>query len=110
MSKSFTNKTIGELDPEVLNSLLEKYSKESEIKKWDVGASSSREISFQVQSNFVSLFASVPYVCRAERGSQGLRYYQILEQEYTQNTLNSLLSIGPIKKILNLSLDNLGNK
>ena len=49
MNKLITNQNVGELDPEVLNNLLEKYSKESSIKKWDMGASSSRDISVQVQ-------------------------------------------------------------
>ena len=40
---------IGELNPIKLLQLLEKYSKDSSISKWDVGASSSREISVQVQ-------------------------------------------------------------
>tara|TARA_Y100001968_G_scaffold292176_1_gene297158 strand:- start:4785 stop:6173 length:1389 start_codon:yes stop_codon:yes gene_type:complete len=37
------------LDPLELSNLLEKYSKESAINKWDIGASSSRDISVQVQ-------------------------------------------------------------
>jgi len=44
-----TNQKLGALEPEVLNNLLEKYSKEFEIFKWDVGASSSSDISVQVQ-------------------------------------------------------------
>ena len=42
-------KQIGELDSLQLNSILEKYSQESKILKWDMGASSSRDISVQVQ-------------------------------------------------------------
>ena len=42
-------KQIGELDSLQLNSILEKYSEESKILKWDMGASSSRDISVQVQ-------------------------------------------------------------
>ena len=49
MNKSITNSKTTELDPIVLNDLLEKYSEESSIKKWDMGASSSRDISVQVQ-------------------------------------------------------------
>ena len=49
MDNSVTNKQIGELDPFLLNELLQKYSKESNISKWDVGASSSRDISVQIQ-------------------------------------------------------------
>ena len=49
MNVSVMNKQIGDLNPEILIKLLEKYSKESEISKWDVGASSSRDFSVQVQ-------------------------------------------------------------
>ena len=49
MNKSITNPKTTELDPIVLNDLLEKYSEESSINKWDMGASSSRDISVQVQ-------------------------------------------------------------
>ena len=41
--------TIGELNSGLLNELLGKYSKENHISKWDIGASSSRDISVQVQ-------------------------------------------------------------
>ena len=49
MKKSMTNKQIGKLDPVLLIELLVKYSLESKILKWDVGASSSKDISVQVQ-------------------------------------------------------------
>ncbi len=49
MTKDITNQVIGELDPKLLHSLLEKYSNETEITKWDLGASSSKDISVQVQ-------------------------------------------------------------
>tara|TARA_B100000965_G_scaffold247177_1_gene207566 strand:+ start:26142 stop:27527 length:1386 start_codon:yes stop_codon:yes gene_type:complete len=49
MNNSANKQQIGELDPVLLNKLLDKYSKESNISKWDVGASSSRDISVQVQ-------------------------------------------------------------
>ena len=49
MNKSITNSKTTELDPILLNYLLEKYSEESSINKWDMGASSSRDISVQVQ-------------------------------------------------------------
>ena len=49
MNKSITNHKTTELDPIILNNLLEKYSEESSINKWDMGASSSRDISVQVQ-------------------------------------------------------------
>ena len=49
MKKSITSPIKSELDPIILNDLLEKYSEESSINKWDMGASSSRDISVQVQ-------------------------------------------------------------
>ena len=49
MNKSITNSKTSALDPIILNNLLEKYSEESSINKWDMGASSSRDISVQVQ-------------------------------------------------------------
>ena len=49
MNKSITNPKTSALDPIRLNNLLEKYSEESSINKWDMGASSSRDISVQVQ-------------------------------------------------------------
>ena len=49
MNKSITNSKTSELDPIILNNLLKKYSEESSINKWDMGASSSSDISVQVQ-------------------------------------------------------------
>ena len=49
MNKSITNPKTSALDPIILNNLLEKYSEESSINKWDMGASSSKDISVQVQ-------------------------------------------------------------
>ncbi len=49
MNKISTIKNIGELDPVQLIEALKKYSNESDIQKWDMGASSSRDISVQVQ-------------------------------------------------------------
>ena len=48
MNNSSAKKQIGDLNPVLLNQLLDKYSKELNIIKWDVGASSSRDISVQV--------------------------------------------------------------
>ncbi|AIQ97155.1 TldD/PmbA family protein [Prochlorococcus sp. MIT 0801] len=49
MNESITNPKISKLDPIILKKLLEKYSEELSISKWDMGASSSRDISVQVQ-------------------------------------------------------------
>ena len=49
MKKTVPNTKTGDLNPILLNELLDKFSKESKILKWDLGASSSRDISVQVQ-------------------------------------------------------------
>ncbi len=49
MNNKDTKKQIGDLDPLLMKELLERYSKESNIIKWDVGASSSKDLSVQVQ-------------------------------------------------------------
>ncbi len=49
MNNSITNKNRLVLDPVVLTGLLKRYSNQLEIKKWDMGASSSNDISVQVQ-------------------------------------------------------------
>ena len=49
MLNKVIKKRIGDLNPQELNKLLYKYSKQSKISKWDVGASSSSDISVQVQ-------------------------------------------------------------
>ncbi len=49
MNNSNTNNQRSELDPTFLTSHLERFSNEKEIKKWDMGASLSRDISVQVQ-------------------------------------------------------------
>ncbi len=69
MNKSITNPKSSELDPIMLNNLLEKYSEESSIYKWDLGASSSRDISVQVhQGNAKQLKGS-------QRNSMTLRVW-----------------------------------
>ena len=49
MKNLVANQKVGQLDPQFLNILLEKFSNESGITKWDIGASSSSDISVQVQ-------------------------------------------------------------
>ncbi len=74
MNKSIINQKIGGLDPELLNSLLEKYSNETEITKWDVGASSSRDISVQVQQG------NAKQLKGSQRNSLTLRVWNINNQ------------------------------
>ncbi len=50
MNNQITSQKSGDLDPLFLSNLLEKYSTEQSIKKWDMGASSSRDLSVQVQN------------------------------------------------------------
>ena len=49
MDNQTTSKRIGELDPISLSNLLERYGNELAINKWDMGASSSKDLSVQVQ-------------------------------------------------------------
>ena len=49
MNNLIINQQSTEIDPKVLSNILNKYSKELEIEKWDIGASSSRDISVQVR-------------------------------------------------------------
>ena len=50
MNNSLNKKQSSDLNPSLLSQILDKYSKESKISKWDIGASSSRDISVQVQN------------------------------------------------------------
>ena len=69
MNNSSAKKQIGDLNPVLLNQLLDKYSKDLKIIKWDVGASSSRDISVQVhQGNAKQLKGS-------QRNSMTLRVW-----------------------------------
>ena len=54
MNNSITNKNRFVLDPLVLTNLLKRYSNQLEIKKWDMGASSSNDISVQVIFAFIN--------------------------------------------------------
>ncbi len=87
-----TNQKTSGLDSDVLSILLEQYSKESEIKKWDIGASSSRDISVQVhQGNAKQLKGS-------QRNSMTLRVWNKKNQVGITST--SDLSSEGIKKAM----------
>ena len=92
MNKSITNPKTTELDPIVLNDLLEKYSEESSIKKWDMGASSSRDISVQVQKG------NAKQLKGSQRNSMTLRVWNKNNQVGITST-SDLTSEG-IKKAL----------
>ncbi len=92
MSKLINNQKIGELDPIALNHILDKYSKESAITKWDMGASSSREISVQVQRGYAKQLKG------SQRNSMTLRVWNKNNQVGITST-SDLTSKG-IKKAM----------
>ncbi|WP_269605643.1 TldD/PmbA family protein [Prochlorococcus marinus] len=69
MINLITTYKIGELDPHLLINILKEYSKESSIKKWDMGASTSRDISVQVQQG------NAKQLKGAQRNSMTLRVW-----------------------------------
>ena len=92
MNKSITKPKTSALDPIILNNLLEKYSEESSINKWDMGASSSRDLSVQVhQGNAKQLKGS-------QRNSMTLRVWNKNNQVGITST-SDLTSEG-IKKAM----------
>ena len=92
MSKLIDHTKIGELDPNVLNKLLENYSKEAAIKKWDMGASSSRDISVQVQQGKAKQLKG------SQRNSMTLRVWN--ENNQVGITSTSDLTSEGIKKAI----------
>ena len=97
MNKSITNPKITELDPIILNDLLQKYSEESSINKWDMGASSSRDISVQVQKG------NAKQLKGSQRNSMTLRVWNKNNQVGITST-SDLTSEG-IKKALNGAIE-----
>ena len=97
MNELTTNKKIGELDPAVLNYLLVNYSKELKIKKWDMGASSSRDISVQVQQG------NAKQLKGSQRNSMTLRVWNKNNQVGITST-SDLTSEG-IKKAMRGAID-----
>ncbi len=92
MNKSITSPKTSALDPIILNNLLEKYSEESSINKWDMGVSSSRDLSVQVhQGNAKQLKGS-------QRNSMTLRVWNKNNQVGITST-SDLTSEG-IKKAM----------
>ena len=92
MNKSITNSKTSELDPIILNNLLKKYSEESSINKWDMGASSSRDISVQVQQG------NAKQLKGSQRNSMTLRVWNKNNQVGITST--SDLSSEGIKKAM----------
>tara|TARA_B100000965_G_scaffold404112_1_gene433984 strand:- start:216 stop:1604 length:1389 start_codon:yes stop_codon:yes gene_type:complete len=97
MTNQISNKRIGDLNPILLSELLEKFGKESKILKWDVGASSSRDISVQVhQGNAKQLKGS-------QRNSMTLRVWNNNNQVGITST--SDLTNKGIKKAMKGAID-----
>ncbi|ABM75605.1 possible modulator of DNA gyrase [Prochlorococcus marinus str. NATL1A] len=92
MNKSITDSKTSELDPIILNNLLKKYSEESSINKWDMGASSSRDISVQVQQG------NAKQLKGSQRNSMTLRVWNKNNQVGITST--SDLSSEGIKKAM----------
>ncbi len=92
MIESISHQKIGKLDPEELNNLLEKYSKKSAIKKWDMGASSSSDISVQVQQG------NAKQLKGSQRNSMTLRVWN--DQNQVGITSTSDLTSEGIKKAM----------
>ena len=97
MDMSIANQKIGELNPKVLNSLVEKYTTESEIIKWDMGASSSRDISVQVQQG------NAKQLKGSQRNSMTLRVWNKNNQVGITST--SDLTTEGIKKAIKGAID-----
>ncbi len=97
MNKSITSSKTSELDPIILNNLLKKYSEESSINKWDMGASSSRDISVQVQQG------NAKQLKGSQRNSMTLRVWNKNNQVGITST-SDLTSEG-IKKAMKVAIE-----
>ncbi len=80
------------LDPDLYNEILEKYSNKLNISKWDMGASSSRDISVQVQNG------NAKQLKGSQRNSMTLRVWN--NKNKVGITSTSDLTIQGIKKAI----------
>ena len=96
MNKSLNN-NLGELNPALLNDLLKKFSQETEIKKWDMGASSSKEISVQVQNG------NAKQLKGSQRNSMTLRVWN--DNNKVGITSTSDLTNDGIKKAMRIAIE-----
>jgi len=96
MNKSLNN-NFGELNHALLNDILNKFSKESEIKKWDMGASSSKEISVQVQKG------NAKQLKGSQRNSMTLRVWN--NNNKVGITSTSDLTNDGIKKAMRIAIE-----
>ena len=91
------NNNLGELNPALLNDLLMKFSKETEITKWDMGASSSKEISVQVQKG------NAKQLKGSQRNSMTLRVWN--NNNKVGITSTSDLTNDGIKKAMRIAIE-----
>ena len=91
------NNILGELNPALLNDLLMKFSKETEITKWDMGASSSKEISVQVQKG------NAKQLKGSQRNSMTLRVWN--NNNKVGITSTSDLTNDGIKKAMRIAIE-----
>ena len=96
MNKSLNN-NLGELNPALLNDLLNKFSKETKITKWDMGASSSKEISVQVQKG------NAKQLKGSQRNSMTLRVWN--NNNKVGITSTSDLTNDGIKKAMRIAIE-----
>ena len=97
MINSLSTKKIGVLEPLIFNDLLERYSKEFEILKWDMGASSSSDISVQVQQG------NAKQLKGSQRNSMTLRVWN--KDNKVGITSTSDVTSQGIKKAMKVALE-----
>ncbi len=96
MKNSITNNNIGDLNPILFKELLVKYSKELDIEKWDIGATSSRDISVQVQQG------NAKQLKGSQRNSMTLRVWN---KKKVGITSTSDLTNQGIKKAMRVAIE-----
>ena len=96
MKNSITNNNIGELNPNLFKDLLVKYSKELDIEKWDIGATSSRDISVQIQQG------NAKQLKGSQRNSMTLRVWN--KKKVGITSTSDLTSQG-IKKAMRVAIE-----
>ena len=96
MNNYLKNNNIGELNPLLLSQILSKFSNESSITKWDIGASYSRDMSVQVQKG------NAKQLKGSQRNSMTLRVWNNNKVGIT--TTSDLTEEG-IKKALKGAID-----
>ena len=96
MKHSLSNNNIAKLNPNLFKDLLVKYSKELDIEKWDIGATSSRDISVQVQQG------NAKQLKGSQRNSMTLRVWN---KKKVGITSTSDLTNQGIKKAMRVAIE-----